>query len=208
MHLQTFLTSSRPPEDVLRSMAVLLRESSEPMRPAELGERTGASRARRTRALTLLEQAGAVRPASKGQVRWVSPRVSVEAAVAEAVDIAERHQRLIRSRVEMMRAYAETTGCRRQLLLGYFGEQLDEPCGSCDTCEQGTARAQHEDGPFRTSADVRHAQFGHGVVMSVEDDRLTVLFDEVGYKTLALASAGPKGRGVLALERDEGAVAH
>ncbi len=27
---------------------------------------------------------------------------------------------------------------------------------------------------------------GHGIVMSVEQDRLTVLFDGVGYKTLSM----------------------
>jgi len=35
-------------------------------------------------------------------------------------------------------------------------------------------------------ADVRHAEWGHGIVMSREQDRITVLFDSVGYKTLAL----------------------
>ncbi len=35
---------------------------------------------------------------------------------------------------------------------------------------------------------VRHTEWGDGVVMSVEDDRLTVLFEAVGYKSLALAA--------------------
>ena len=53
----------------------------------------------------------------------------------------------------MMRGYAETTGCRRQFLLGYFGEQLDEPCGNCDTCSSGSAYEHVEavadgDNPF------------------------------------------------------------
>ncbi|MCA1694915.1 MAG: DUF3553 domain-containing protein [Actinobacteria bacterium] len=33
---------------------------------------------------------------------------------------------------------------------------------------------------------MQHANWGHGVVMSVEQDRLTVLFDGVGYKALSL----------------------
>ncbi len=31
-----------------------------------------------------------------------------------------------------------------------------------------------------------HTEWGPGVVMRVEDDRVVVLFEEVGYKTLAL----------------------
>jgi ATP-dependent DNA helicase RecQ len=33
---------------------------------------------------------------------------------------------------------------------------------------------------------VRHDEFGGGTVTDVEDDRLTVLFDEVGYRTLSV----------------------
>ena len=34
---------------------------------------------------------------------------------------------------------------------------------------------------------VRHEEFGEGTVMDVEDDRVTVLFDDAGYRTLDLA---------------------
>ena len=33
-----------------------------------------------------------------------------------------------------MLALCETTGCRRQYLLRYFGEELSTPCGNCDVC--------------------------------------------------------------------------
>jgi ATP-dependent DNA helicase RecQ len=106
--------------------------------------------------------------------------------------LAEHRERVDQSRVEMMRGYADTTECRRQFLLGYFGEQLDEPCGNCDTCSAGTAQEQPEaqdvDVPFPVQTAVEHAGWGAGVVMRIEEDRLVVLFDEVGYKTLALAA--------------------
>lgn len=92
----------------------------------------------------------------------------------------------------MMRGYAETTECRRQFLLGYFGEQLDGPCGNCDNCSEGTAQehadAAPADTPFPVETPVEHSEWGNGIVMRVEDDRITVLFEEVGYKTLALAA--------------------
>jgi ATP-dependent DNA helicase RecQ len=96
----------------------------------------------------------------------------------------------------MMRGYAETTDCRRQFLLGYFGEQLDEPCGNCDNCSSGSAQEQDivdQSSPFAVETPVEHSEWGPGIVMRVEDDRLVVLFEEVGYKTLALAAVTENG---------------
>ena len=88
--------------------------------------------------------------------------------------------------LDYVAAYAETTGCRRQFLLGYFGEQLRDPC---DTCDAGTAEDRGPAaGGFELNSGVRHPEWGPGVVMSSEQDRITVLFDQVGYKTLALAA--------------------
>ena len=57
--------------------------------------------------------------------------------------------RLIESRkLDAMLGYCETAQCRRRLLLGYFGEELAEPCGNCDVCQDppetwdGTIAAQ------------------------------------------------------------------
>jgi ATP-dependent DNA helicase RecQ len=184
LHLQTFLTASRAPEETLREVAMALAGVAGPVRPAELD--VGSSAASRTRAVNLLEQAGALLTTADGALEYADRSVPVAAAVAAAVDVAETNQRLIRSRIEMMRGYADTTRCRRQFLLGYFGEQLPHPCRNCDTCEAGTALDEAvDDGAFPPNTAVRHAEWGHGVVMSVERERITVLFDEVGYKTLA-----------------------
>lgn len=37
-------------------------------------------------------------------------------------------------KMEAMLGYCETTQCRRQVLLNYFGEEHDGLCGNCDTC--------------------------------------------------------------------------
>ncbi len=52
----------------------------------------------------------------------------------ERSEAGEERKRLERSKLDALLAYAETTACRRQRLLGYFGERRDEPCGNCDNC--------------------------------------------------------------------------
>ena len=37
-------------------------------------------------------------------------------------------------KLQAMTGFAEATTCRRRVLLGYFGERLDEDCGNCDVC--------------------------------------------------------------------------
>jgi ATP-dependent DNA helicase RecQ len=76
-------------------------------------------------------------------------------------------------------------------LLGYFGDQLDEPCGNCDRCSAGLpedAASATVDGPgeFGVHTEVEHRSWGRGTVMSTEDDRITVFFRSQGYKVLAL----------------------
>ena len=43
-------------------------------------------------------------------------------------------QRLESYKLNLMSAFAEAQTCRRQVLLNYFGEYQDEPCGNCDIC--------------------------------------------------------------------------
>ena len=47
---------------------------------------------------------------------------------------SEEHKRAEQHRLNAMLGLCEITSCRRQALLGYFGEELSEPCGNCDTC--------------------------------------------------------------------------
>lgn len=102
------------------------------------------------------------------------------------IERADAYRRLQESRIERMRAYAEARRCRRQFLLEYFGEQAAELCGDCDNCRDGIAVDQPDEGPYALQQPVRHPAFGAGVVMGVDGEELTVLFDDVGYKTLSL----------------------
>ncbi|HEV7789171.1 MAG TPA: RecQ family ATP-dependent DNA helicase [Pseudonocardia sp.] len=197
--LQKFLTASGAPEDALGEVVGAMREHGEPLRPTELKDRIEASGVKRTRAVNLLEQAEVLSGTADGRLCLVDPELPPPDAVSRALEVAEAHQRLIRSRIEMIREYAETTRCRRQFLLGYFGERLTEPCGNCDTCAAGTATALPEaNREFPLNSTVRHVEWGRGVVMNAGDDRITALFDEAGYKTLSLEAN--RAHRVLTLE--------
>ena len=47
---------------------------------------------------------------------------------------SEEHKRAEHHRLNAMLGLCEITSCRRQSLLKYFGERLQEPCGNCDSC--------------------------------------------------------------------------
>ncbi|MBL8672600.1 MAG: DNA helicase RecQ [Alphaproteobacteria bacterium] len=51
----------------------------------------------------------------------------------EASDAPEAQKRIERRKLDHLLGYCETTRCRRQVLLEYFGDRC-EPCGNCDTC--------------------------------------------------------------------------
>jgi len=96
------------------------------------------------------------------------------------------------SKLAMMLQYGETRGCRRTFILSYFGEQYAaDTCGQCDNClraAQRTATETRATSGLRIADVVAHPKFGQGTVERAEKDLVTVLFPNVGYKTL-LASA-------------------
>lgn len=109
--------------------------------------------------------------------------------------MTELRERVDLSRVEMMRGYAETYSCRRISLLSYFGEYLDNPCGNCDRClaAERLDDVSTERPAYRVGTAVRHSQWGPGMVIGGDRERVTVLFDDFGYRTLSLDAVRDKG---------------
>jgi ATP-dependent DNA helicase RecQ len=91
-----------------------------------------------------------------------------------------------KSRLEMIRAYAETDGCRRTFLLNYFGEDNEKQ--SCTMCDNDAAGLNNDEivkrAPFPLGSEVAHKQFGKGTVTHVEEGSVTVLFENNGYQKL------------------------
>ncbi len=46
----------------------------------------------------------------------------------------EAFRQVQRQKLDALIGLADTTGCRRKVLLAYFGERRAEPCGNCDNC--------------------------------------------------------------------------
>jgi ATP-dependent DNA helicase RecQ len=59
--------------------------------------------------------------------------VTMSQMIAQSESGQER-KRVERAKLEALLGYAEATGCRRRLLLAYFGELRSENCGNCDNC--------------------------------------------------------------------------
>jgi ATP-dependent DNA helicase RecQ len=191
--LHRYFTGGAPDETDLRALATALRGG--PHSRTSLRADTGLGARKLGALLGLLEQVGAV--ASAGRGRLTAPTYGPEPAAAARAAVAEdaRHRTVQRSRTDMMRHYADTGRCRGQALLAYFGEHLSHPCGHCDNCHDGPEAPVERpaDGPYPLHSTVRHAEWGAGLVLSYDADRMTVLFDEVGYKTLSVPVVREQG---------------
>jgi ATP-dependent DNA helicase RecQ len=158
-----------------------------PVGAAELQDETDLSQTKLTTAVSRLEDAGAVEVLPTGEITVAAASPEPAEAVRVAAEAEEKRRTFDRSRVDMMRGYAETETCRRAYILSYFGQPFEPPCGNCDNCLAGKgAPPAAADEPFPVGARVAHPQWGEGVVQRYDEDAVVVLFDEIGYKTLAL----------------------
>jgi ATP-dependent DNA helicase RecQ len=116
------------------------------------------------------------------------------------------------TRAAMMTRYLDSRGCRWRAILSYFGEATTDHCGHCDNCVPAeategkptagaarkatkahkaakAAKAKADNGSLPglpVDTRVRHNSWGEGRVLGYEDDVVTVLFDEGGYRTLSV----------------------
>jgi ATP-dependent DNA helicase RecQ len=143
-----------------------------------------------TAALVRLADLGAAAWQPDGEVLWTGAMTVAEVFPAsEAAN--EREAEVERTRLTMMRRYAEYEGCRRSFLLSYFGQDYPGPCGNCDNdlahaevaAETAAAPA---DVPFAVGTRVVSEHWGEGTVQRYDSDQVTVLFDEHGYRELFL----------------------
>ena len=184
--LRRFFAAGKPDEDMLRQLATLVHAHGGTIKARSVRDALGISPSKLTSLVNLLQYAEAIEVNDRGDLRYARYGPPPDQAVAEAMEHDESRRRIDDSRIDMMRGYAETTGCRRRYLLEYFGEPCSRTCDNCGNCITGTVKTAQNDGPFPVHSEVVHASWGPGTVMSADPDRITVLFDETGYKTLSL----------------------
>jgi ATP-dependent DNA helicase RecQ len=174
--------------DEIEAVAEAIERRRESIDPLVVLAETELSRTKVMSAINRLEDLGAVEVSGSGKVRRATGGPRPTAAVTDAAQASEDRQAFSRSRVEMMRSYAEHHYCRREFLLSYFGEAYEPPCGNCDNCDAGHGvPGEGERGePFAVGSRVEHPEWGAGDVQRYEDGRVVVLFETVGYRTLDL----------------------
>jgi ATP-dependent DNA helicase RecQ len=161
--------------------------------PAALVDRLDLSRSRVLEAVGRLEQAGWLEISETGDVHRAPGGPSLETAVQQGVRESGERREFDRTRLAMMRSYAETRGCRRDHILSYFGEEHAVPCFYCDNCDAGLVKPDDAVRPFPIGAAVTHKSWGAGEIQRYDSDRVVVLFETVGYRTLALSLVEEEG---------------
>ncbi|MGH3377359.1 MAG: RecQ family ATP-dependent DNA helicase, partial [Actinoallomurus sp.] len=199
--LRRFFAGGRPDEPLLRRVATLLHEHGGTVEARAVRDTLDIGASKLTGLVNLLQHADAVELDGRGALHYAEKGPEPEQAVADALAFDESRRRVDDSRIDMMRGYAETTGCRRRYLLEYFGEPYPGGCGNCGNCvaeasdaaktaragtktkaRTRTGRAKKAGTPFPVHSEVVHVSWGPGTVMSEETDRITVLFESTGYK--------------------------
>ena len=103
----------------------------------DLAAYSGVSKKRVQVILHLFNEEGIVRRGRGGYALANHGSVGEEQIANMLSTYADRSARDKERLAEMMH-YAETAGCRTQVLRRYFSEAEGDPCGHCDNCQHGT----------------------------------------------------------------------
>src|SRR5829696_7413379 len=192
-----FAGSGQVDLEEIQRVADAVEEHPGPIDAVELRDETELSQSKLTTAVSRLEDAGAIEVRADGEIAAASPSgppVNADEVVTRAAEAQDDREQFDRSRVEMMRTYAELRdGCRRDFVLNYFGEAFTPPCGRCDNCDEGRVGAPPADAPYASGERVVHSKWGAGVVQRIEEGQIVVLFDAVGYKQLGVELVQERG---------------
>jgi ATP-dependent DNA helicase RecQ len=141
-----------------------------------------------------------------------------------ALEGDEAHRRRQVLHLDAMLALCETVGCRRAMLLDYFGQPEAPPCGNCDTCQEppaswdGTVPAQKLLSAVWRLDRERRQRFGVGHLIDILLGKTTAKVLQHGHESLSVFGVGADlggtewhgvarqllAQGLLAVEPDHG----
>jgi ATP-dependent DNA helicase RecQ len=187
LNLQRFFAGSGHVDaEQIAQVVTEVQQSDQPLTIEEISDRLDLSLMKVTTAIHSLEDEGVIALLPSGAIRALASR-SLEAVTEGAAEAQEHRRAFERSRLEMMRGYADMRDCRRSYLLAYFGESLPGPCQNCDNCDEGLVNVDAtQNHPFPLQSRVEHKEWGPGRVLRYAGETVMVLFETVGYRTLAL----------------------
>ncbi|MFT4041183.1 MAG: ATP-dependent DNA helicase RecQ, partial [Thermomicrobiales bacterium] len=161
LNLQRFFAGSGQVDaEQIVLVGTAIGAAAAPLTIAAISDEVGLSRAKVSAAVQALADEGVVEILPAGDVRPLAAGAARE--VADDAAAAQANRRAFeRSRLEMMRGYADMKECRRAYLLNYFGECVDGPCKRCDNCDEGLVRGGTVgDLPFPLQSLVEHVEWG------------------------------------------------
>ncbi|NLJ26764.1 MAG: DNA helicase RecQ [Deltaproteobacteria bacterium] len=112
---------------------------------------------------------------------WMVYSLADVVALRQILDVSEGNEqfkRIQQQKMQAMLGFCETARCRRQVLLGYFGEDLSKSCGFCDTCNgkmetwDGTVVAQKALSCIYRTGQRFGAAYLTDVLLGKEDERI------------------------------------
>lgn len=122
----------------------IIADQEGPVEPEEIADQVDLSQRKLTSVIQRLEDVGALETLPGGEVQ-VAEQVDPAEAARAAAEEQLRRKDMKRERLERMRTYAETSTCRREFLLCYFGDEFTGPCGNCDNCQAAQTSATETD---------------------------------------------------------------
>jgi ATP-dependent DNA helicase RecQ len=107
----------------------------------------------------------------------------------------EAHQRRELRRLDALVSYAETAGCRRMMLLSYFGE-ASGPCGNCDGCltPHATVDGAAEAAKILAAVRATGERFGATHVIDIVAGKSNERAEALGHTALPVFGTGAELR--------------
>jgi len=112
--------------------------------------------------------------------------------MVEKSEAGEERKRLEMQKINRLLGFCESVECRRQVILGYFGEDFRGPCGACDNCldpgetwDASVAAQKVLSCAYRTGE-----RFGAGYLIDVLMGKSTAQMERFGHQRLPTFGVG------------------